>query len=58
MSITTRRNNVNKRNDWTRKNVKKGTLSKIENQVKKQDSRCNQIWETWKHKYEHKESDK
>lgn len=57
MSITTKRNNSNKKNDWTRKNVKKGTLSKIESQIMKQDQRSEQIWEAWKSKYERKESE-
>ena len=57
MSITTKRNNSNKKNDWTRKNVKKGTLSKIESQIMKQDQRSEQIWEAWESKYERKESE-
>ena len=54
MSITTKRNNSNKKNDWTRKNVKKGTLNKIGNEIFKQDQRSEQIWNAWKSKYERK----
>ena len=40
---------------YTIRNVKKGTLDRIDKEVKTQDSRGNDIWNRWKDKYSQKQ---